>query len=119
MKNSEFKKAIKAQYGEFYLKQFDLFFEEAIRLADKGKFKESLKVGKDAFILSKYTDISYEKIYLVGMLCQAYLDNKQPEMANVFFRLGMQMIDENHIKYSEDINAFLDIKILIDTQVYR
>lgn len=114
MENKEFKNKIIELYGNFYSEQIDFFFEEAIRLAKEGNYTSAIKVGKDAFILSKYANFTYEKIYLIGLLCHAYLDNKQPEIADVFFKLGMQMIDENDINFNDDINAFLDIKILID-----
>ena len=111
-----FKKEIAEKFCDFYSEQVDIFFEKAIELANKGKFKESIKIGKDAFVLSKFADIGYEKLYSVGMLCQAYLDSGQPEIADTFFKAGMEMINECEENYNDDVNSFLDIKILIEKE---
>ncbi|MBU1900800.1 hypothetical protein KKG82_00315, partial [Patescibacteria group bacterium] len=78
--------------------------------------------------------IGYEKIYLIGLLTQLYLDNNQPEYANIFFKFGMKIIHGKNntaykehwdfinqidsgllnYDYMEEINSFLDLKIEID-----
>ena len=48
------------------------------------------------------------------MMCQAYIDNKQPELSEKFFNYGMTIIKESDFDYERDLNSFLDLKILID-----
>jgi hypothetical protein len=78
-------------------------------------------VGNDALVLTKYSNAGYAILYLLGMLCQAYLDSDKPEIADNYFRYGMNMIDENNNEnsdtYTNDINSFLDLKIIIDDEL--
>jgi hypothetical protein len=57
------------------------------------------------------------------MLCQAYLENDKPEIANRYFLVGMDIIEkgeaENKDTYIDDINSFLDLKILIDEELKK
>ena len=55
----------------------------------------------------------------IGMLCEAYLDNDQPELADEFFKYGMNIIDEGDGTYDTDLNQFLDLKIIIDEELKK
>jgi len=76
-----------------------------------------LAVGNDALVLVKYSNIGYPVVYLIGMLCQAYLDNDQPEVADRFLDMGMTILNENDATYDDDINQFLDLKGIIDDEL--
>jgi hypothetical protein len=119
MNNNRFKQQVKRRYGNVNHELFDLFFAEAIQLADNGQFEEALAIGAEALVFAKYADIGYAIIYLLGMLCQASLDNDQPKLAEKFFRLGMEIIElwREMGEYPDDIDAFLDLKIGIDEKV--
>jgi hypothetical protein len=60
---------------------------------------------------------------LVGLLCQASLDNGQLQSAKNFFSLGMEIIQigesigENKESYENDMDAFLDLKVRIDSLI--
>jgi hypothetical protein len=119
MSYRSFKNIIADFFGDFYSYQVVIFFEEAVQLAEKGDFTSTIKIGKDALALTKFTKPGYENLYLIGMLCQAYLDNEQPKMANKYFKRGMYMIDKNDEDYMDDVNAFLDLKILINEELNK
>ena len=89
-------------------------------MQDIGK---ALIIANDALTLAKYSNAGYEIIYLIDILCQAYLENDQPEIANDFFKKGMNIIEqgenENRDTYADDINSFLDLKIVIDKELKK
>lgn len=107
--------------GKFYTQQLEHFFSVAVNFAENEKYDEAIIIANDALTLAKYSNVGYEILYLIGMLCQVYIDNDHPELANDFFKNGMQIIeqnkDENQDTYSDDINAFLDLKIVIDKEL--
>jgi hypothetical protein len=107
--------------GAFYTERLEQFFTKAVELAQEEKFDEALKIGNDALVLAKYSNADYAVLYFIGMLCQAHLESGQPEIANQFFKVGMDIIEkgeaENKDTYIEDINSFLDLKILIDEEL--
>lgn len=111
------------QDGEFYAQRLEQFFTSAVDFAQNEKYDEALIVGNDALTLAKYSNVGYEILYLIGMLCQAYLENEQPEIANDFFNKGMTIIEqgekENKDTYTNDINSFLDLKIIIDDELKK
>ena len=78
-----------------------------------------MAVGLDALILVKYSNIGYPVVYLIGMICQACLDNNQPELADKFFKCGMKILDENDSTYEDDINQFLDLKSIIEVELKK
>jgi len=121
MSYSSFKKEVIDKNGDFFTTQLEQFFIKAIDFAKKEKYDEALIIGNDALVFAKYSNAGYAVIYLIGMLCQAYIDNKQPEIANNFFQFGMDIITKNEDKnsntYSEDIDSFLDLKIVIDREI--
>jgi hypothetical protein len=123
MDYKEFKTSIIKQDGEFYAQQLEHFFSVAVEVAESGKYDEAIIIANDALTLAKYSDVDYEILYLIGMLCQVYLDNDQPELANDFFNKGMQIIEqgesENQDTNAEDINSFLDLKIIIEEELKK
>lgn len=119
MSYKSFQKEIIKKHGEFFTSQIEVFFTKAVDLANNEKYDEALEVGNDALILSKYSTVDYEILYLIGMLCQAYLQNDQPKIANKFFKYGMTIADELNETYERDINSFLDLKIEIDKALKR
>lgn len=118
-----FRTNIIKQDGEFYAQRLEQFFSSAVDFAQNEKYDEALIVGNDALTLAKYSNVGYEILYLIGMLCQAYLENDQPEIANDFFNKGMTIIEqgeeENKDTYANDINSFLDLKIIIDDELKK
>lgn len=114
MNYKSFQKAITKEHGNFYSSQVEKFFEMAVDFAMKKKFSEAVTIANDALVFAKYSDVGYAIIYLIGMLCEAYLDNEQPELAETFFNYGMKIIDESNDTYDRDLNRFLDLKIDID-----
>lgn len=118
-----FRTNIIKQDGEFYAQRLEQFFSSAVDFAQNEKYDEALTVGNDALTLAKYSNVGYEILYLIGMLCQAYLENEQPEIANDFFNKGMAIIEqgekENKDTYANDINSFLDLKIIIDDELKK
>lgn len=111
------------QEGEFFARRVELFFTLAVDFAQNKKYNEALIIGNDALTLAKYSNLDYEILYLIGMLCQAYLENDQPEIANDFFKKGMTIIEQGENKnkdtYVSDINSFLDLKIIIDDELKK
>lgn len=114
MSYENFRQQIIEKNGDFFSSAVTAFFEKAVELATNEKYEEALAVGNDALVLVKYSNIGYPVVYLIGMLCQAYLDNDQPEVADRFFRYGMTILNENDATYDDDINQFLDLKGIID-----
>lgn len=132
-----FKKSIVSNYGDFYSSQFEILFEKAVKNAENGNLKTSIKIAKDALFISKYSNIGYNRLYLIGLLCQVYLDCNQPEYANIYFKFGMKIIreknfsdykkhwdyvnsiDSNIPKYDfmKEVDSFLDLKIQIDKKL--
>jgi hypothetical protein len=111
------------QEGEFFARRVELFFTLAVDFAQNKKYNEALIIGNDALTLAKYSNLDYEILYLIGMLCQAYLENDQPEIASDFFKKGMTIIEQGEIynkdTYANDINSFLDLKIIIDDELKK
>ena len=120
---NSFRKAVVQADGPFYAAQVDHFFAQAVELAKEGLFEDAVQVGSDALVLAKYANTGYEVVYLIGLLCQASLDNGRPEVANTFFEAGVHLIEEgedtNKDTYSKDIDSFLDLKILIDKELEK
>lgn|SRR5690554_4256367 len=117
MSYENFRQQIIEKNGDFFSSTVTAFFEKAVELATNEKYEEALAVGNDALVLVKYSNIGYPVVYLIGMLCQAYLDNDQPEVADRFFRYGMTILNENDATYDDDINQFLDLKGIIDDEL--
>lgn len=114
MDYQSFQKSIIEKFGDFYADQIDVFFTQSVEFAKEDKFEEAVKAANFALSISVYSNIGYEIIYLIGMLCQSYLDINQPEISNDFFNYGMKLIDEWDDDYEDDLNHFLDFKILIE-----
>jgi hypothetical protein len=120
MDYNTFRQTIIRQHGEFYVAMVDLFFTQAVKFAKNGQLDEAAEVCRDALVFAKYSDIGYAVIYLLGMLCEVYLNNEQPEYAENIFKMGVEIIREgkktgaDQGTYSNDIDAFLDLKIQID-----
>jgi len=119
MRYQEFKKSTKENFGEFYSQQVDYFFEKTINYAKQGDFDTSIKIAKDAFVIAKFANLDYEKLYLIGLLCRLLLDKGQPEQAEAYFKFGIQIIDEIEETYNEDVNSFFDLKIEIDRELIK
>jgi hypothetical protein len=123
MNYKEFRQDIINKNGDLFSAQLEQFFTKAVDLAKNEKFDEALIVGNDALVLAKYSNAGYAILYLLGLLCQVYLDSDKPELADKYFRYGMNMIDENKNEnsdtYTDDINSFLDLKIIIDDELKK
>jgi hypothetical protein len=123
MNYKEFQQDIINKNGDLFTAQLEQFFTKAVDLAQNEKYDEALIIGNDALVLAKYSNAGYALLYLLGMLCQAYLDSDKPELADKYFRHGMNMIDENKNEnsdtYTNDINSFLDLKIIIDNELKK
>jgi len=107
------------QNRDFFAATVDIFFEKAVELAKNKKFEEALQVGNDALVMAKYSNIGYPVVYLIGLLCEAYLDNDQPEIADNFFKSGMEILDENDSTYNRDVDQFLDLKMIIEEELEK
>ena len=114
MDYQDFKKLTREIFGDFYSEQVDYCFEKAVEFAQQGDFETSIKIGKDAFALSKFANLDYEKLYLIGLLCELHLDKGQPELAEAYFKFGMNIIDAGEDSFNDDVNSFLDLKIEIE-----
>jgi hypothetical protein len=119
MNYDKFREEIEEKYGDDFSVITTLFFKKAIELADDEKYEDAIKVGRDALVMANYSNIGYSLVYLLGMLCQAYLDNNQPEEANEFFTYGIELLDKNMYDYNEDVDRFLDLKIIIDNELAK
>lgn len=123
MSYKEFQQDIINKNGDLFTAQLEQFFTKAVDLAQNEKYDEALMVGNDALVFAKYSNAGYAILYLLGMLCQAYLESDKPELADKYFRYGMNMIDENKNEnsdtYTNDINSFLDLKIIIDDELKK
>jgi len=107
------------QYGDFFTEAVTMFFLKAIELAEDEKYEDAIKLGRQALNLAKYSHLDSERVYLLGMLSQAYLDNEEPEMADKFFTHGIKLLDKNDEDYESDVDRFLDIKIIIDKELKK
>lgn len=123
MSYNSFRNDIIQKDGSFYTERLEQFFTKAVDLAQNERYEEAITVGDDALVLAKYSNAGYAVLYLIGMLCQAYLESEKPEVANKYFMVGMEIISENKEEnkdtYSDDINSFLDLKILIDDDLKK
>jgi len=123
MNYNEFKQDIIEKNGAIFGAQLEHFFTKAVEFAENEKYDEALIVGNDALVLAKYSDAGYAILYLLGMLCQVYIDIDKPEIAEKYFIYGMNMINENKNEntdtYQKDINSFLDLKIIIDDELKK
>ena len=107
------------QYGDFFTETVTMFFLKAIELAEDEQYEDAIKLGRQALNLVNYSHLDSERVYLLGMLSQAYLDNGEPEMADKFFRYGIQLLDKNDEDYESDADRFLDIKIMIEKELKK
>jgi hypothetical protein len=114
-----FRQQIEEQHGDFFTTMVTTFFKKAVEFAINKQYEEALKVGNDALAMAQYSNIDYEIVYLIGMLCEAYLDNDQPEIANEFFEFGVKILDENDSSYDRDVDQFLDLKIIIEEELEK
>ena len=126
MPYNKFRREIISKEGADYSARLEQFFAKAtkaVKLANYGRHDEALKVGSDALVFAKYSDAGYAILHLLGMLCQSYVDNHRPDMAESLFKHGMKMIEdgesENKDTYQDDINSFLDLKIRIDNELRK
>ena len=130
---------ISHKYGETYSSLIEILLEQSTKLAQKGKIETAIKITKDALFLSKYSNSYYKRIYIIGLLCQLYLNNKQIELADIYCENGLDLIREEKLsnqniktqfsKYHYhlllencvlyDINSFLDLKIAIDVALFN
>ncbi|GHT78294.1 hypothetical protein AGMMS50262_20760 [Bacteroidia bacterium] len=118
MDYSTFRQSIVQQQGKLFSRIVEVLFEQAVKFADSGQIEDALAVGNDALTFAKYSDAGYANLYLVGLLCQASLDNGQLQSAKNFFRLGMEIIQigEQEESYENDMDAFLDLKVRMDRE---
>ncbi|MDR1880031.1 MAG: hypothetical protein LBQ78_03785 [Tannerellaceae bacterium] len=121
MDYNTFRQTIIHEHGELlYAAIVEIFFAQAVEFAENGQLDEAVEVCSDALVFAKYSDIGYAVIYLLGMLCEVYLNNGQPEFAENVFKMGVEIIRKGEKTgadqgtYSSDIDAFLDLKIQID-----
>lgn len=119
MSHNDFRQEVIEKNGDFFHVLLDQFFHKAIELAQNDKFEEAIEIGNDALVLAKYSNVGYELIYLLGMLCEAYIDNNQPEIAMKYFKCGMTIIDDKDNKFNDDVNHFLDLKAIIDEELNK
>ena len=114
MEKQRFKERMQSDFGDSFAEIVDVFFKSATEEAINGNFDEAISIANDALVFAKYSNDKYSILYIVGMMCQAYIDNNQPELSEKFFNYGMTIIKESDFDYERDLNSFLDLKILID-----
>ena len=119
MSYHRFTEQIVERYGDFFAEITTLFFFKAVELAEGEKYEEAIRIGRHAVILANYSNLGYARVYLLGMLSQAYLDNDEPDMANKFFTLGIQLLNKNDENYDRDVDQFLDLKIIIEKEMEK
>ena len=107
---------IAEKYGNFFTEIATVFFEKAVMFAKSEKYEEAITIARHAVILTNYSNIGNERVYLLGMLSQAYLDNDDLEMADEFFSIGIRLLDKNDESYENDVDQFLDLKIVIEQE---
>ena len=115
----QFTEQITKECGVVFSVIATLFFEKAVEFAKNEKYEEALLAARHTIILANYSKLGYERVYLLGMLSQAYLDNDQLEMANEFFTLGIQLLNKNDENYDSDVDQFLDLKIIIEKELEK
>ena len=119
MNYENFRNQIVQKHGDFFSLILYEFCEKAAEFGGNEKYEDALSVGKDAFVIAMYSNMGYGIVYLIGMLCQAYLDNDQPEKADACFNTGISMLDKMDIRYDDNVNSFLDLKIIIDEELNK
>jgi hypothetical protein len=125
MEYNTFRQTIINEHGEFYSAMVDMFFTQAVEFAKKGQLEDATEVCNDALVFAKYSDVGYAVIYLLGLLCEVYLNNEQPKFAEDIFKIGVEIIHEgkktgaDQGTYSNDMDAFLDLKIRIDESLNK
>ena len=123
MHYENFRQEIIEKHGELFSAHLENFFTKAVELATNEHYEDAILVGNDAMVFAKYSGVGYEILYLIGMLCQAHLDNGHSETAEKYFKFGMEIIEGNKKlntgTYEEDINSFLDLKIVIDSELKK
>jgi len=97
----------------------DKLFSHAVELADAHQFEEAIQLANDALVIAKYGDIGYRKIYILGMLCSAYIDSDQPEQADIIFKEGMKFIEKCEEGNERDMNSLLDLKVIIERELMK
>lgn len=111
------------EFGDSNSAIVNCLFEQAVELAQNEKLEEAIEICQDALIFCKYSNIGYEIIYLLGLLSEIYLNNKQLAIAEKTFNLGMTVIKRGKEKnmdegsYDKDIDSSLDLKIKIDKAI--
>jgi len=113
----DYQKEIQKKFGDHFAEIVELFFIKATEFAKEKKFEDAIILANDVLVFAKYSNVDYALLYIIGMICQLYLDNNQPELSEEFFIKGMKIIKESDINYNRDINSFLDLKILIDRKL--
>ncbi len=116
------RKAVILNYGESNSSIADYLLECAVELAQNNHLEDAFRICKDALVFVKYTGVDYRMIYVLGLLCEICLNSNKNRMAYDIFLTGVFLIEEGRKRkmdqgsYQEDIDAFLDLKIRIDSK---
>ena len=114
MNYKDYQKEIQIKYGSHFAEIIDLLFTKTTEFAKKGKFDDAIQLANDILVFARYSNVDYALLYILGMICQLYIDNNQPELSDIFFKRAIKLIKESDINYNKDINNLLDLKIMIE-----
>jgi hypothetical protein len=118
-----FRISIVQQHGPLFFKIVEMLLKQATEFANNGQIEDAFEIGKDMMCFAKYSNAGYGNLYVIGMLCQLYIDKGERQKAQEAFEAGMKMIAHarelgyDNENYDWDVNAFLDLKIRINKEL--
>jgi hypothetical protein len=96
----------------------EIFFEQAVNFAYNGQLTDAIEATKTALFFAEKAGVGYKAVYIIGMLCEVFIDNGELENAQKTFELGMEYVERGKDMYPDDyekdMNSFLDLKVRID-----
>ena len=106
---------MQALFGETYDRQVDVLFTRSVHLAANGNLEEAVPYAETSIFCYKFCNNDKKSLaYIYGFLCHIHIDMEEYEKAQKYFEIGFQYLDEDDFDYENDVNKFLDMKIIID-----
>ena len=108
-----FRNQVREKFGFFYEEQVDLFFERASSHARKGILEQAVAEGDFAYNLCQYKRDNGTLVYLVGFLCELYIQKEDYLKAKHYCQLGLKLLDPEDIEFDIDYNKFREMEEII------
>lgn len=114
-----FRNQVVERFGNFYEKQADMFFERACNFAKRDFIDEALEEAQFAFNLHYYKSEDYALIYLIGFLCELYIQKENFRKAKSYCNMGLKLLDPDDPGYENDLSKFKEMEEIIRGEEWK